>query len=87
MSGLLQHFDFGSYLNTLFELESKAISPSHWNTSVPPYIRKIARKAWDIPHCIGQSEQFGWYIIGTAGQGPFVIYIEHKKEWDKFHDN
>ena len=69
--------------DVLYTLEQKLISPNVWSTSVPSHIRKLAKESWDIPHGIGQSEQFGWFIIGTAGQGPFIIYVEYQKEWDK----
>lgn len=57
-----------------FEMEQYLLPPDKWNETV--------KKAYDSlkdgsPMGCGYNEDVGWFIIGTAGQGPYWVWDEH----------
>lgn len=62
-------------------LEKFLIKPKDWNKA-PPEAQAIAKKSskGGVPTGIAYDPRNGWYVICSAGQGPFVIWSEHGHE-------
>lgn len=62
-----------------FELEGYMISRDEWDLcGAPEEAVRIAREetAQGIPTAIAKHPSKGWFVIQTAGQGPYVVWDE-----------
>lgn len=64
----------------VFEGERLMIEPSEWDTreDIPAEALRLAKKesATGVPTGITNHPKYGWMVLQTSGQGPYLVWSE-----------
>ena len=66
----------------IFEGERLMIDPAEWDTrdDIPAEALRLAKEesATGVPTGITNHPKYGWMVLQTSGQGPYLIWTEQK---------
>ena len=69
--------DFGQLA---WEAEKYLIPSEEWDTSgVPPEALAVVEKSRGVPVGIARHPKYGWIVLESSGQGPYVVWWERER--------